>query len=67
MSAGSEFGAYAVQNANTLVHLPQLLESPSPDVVRLTCRMLADIASHKSLNSIVQDLHLLTQLVPLLK
>ncbi|KAJ6597576.1 armadillo-type protein [Mycena vulgaris] len=67
ISWGSERGARAVLDANALANLPQLLGSPNPEVVRLTCSMLANIARHPSLNPRVRDVHPLTQIVSLLK
>ncbi|KAJ6597573.1 armadillo-type protein [Mycena vulgaris] len=67
ISWGSERGARAVLDANALANLPQLLGSPNPEVVRLTCSMLANIARHPSLSSRVRDVHPLTQIVSLLE
>ncbi|KAJ7120196.1 armadillo-type protein [Mycena epipterygia] len=66
ISAGSEHGARAVVNAHALDHFSQLLQSPNPDVVRLTCWLLATIARHASLNSAVLELNPLTPLVLLM-
>ncbi|KAJ7120193.1 armadillo-type protein [Mycena epipterygia] len=67
ISAGSEHGARAVVVAHALDHFSQLLQSPNPDVVRLTCWLLANIARHASLNPAVLELHPFTRLVSLIQ
>ncbi|KAJ7026780.1 armadillo-type protein [Mycena alexandri] len=67
ISAGSEYGVRSLVKANILVQLPPLMESPNPDVVRLACKMLGEIAQHKAFTSAVLELRPLTRLVSLLK
>ncbi|KAJ7120194.1 hypothetical protein C8R44DRAFT_787755 [Mycena epipterygia] len=67
ISAGSEHGARAVVNAHVLDHFAQLVQSSNPDVVRLACWLLANIARHASLNPAVVELHPLIQLVSLMQ
>ncbi|KAF7359744.1 hypothetical protein MVEN_00699100 [Mycena venus] len=60
-------GAEAIVDAKTLDHLLKLLNSFSPDVRKLSCNLVGNLASHGPTVSLVLELRPCAQLVTLLR
>ncbi|KAJ6612541.1 armadillo-type protein [Mycena sp. CBHHK59/15] len=58
-------GAHTVVDAHALDLVPQLLDSPAEVVLQHTCKMLAQIAQHKTLTGAILDVKPCVQLVSL--
>jgi HEAT repeat protein len=60
-------GAQDIVDANALDHVLALLQSPSPDIRKRTCKLVGRLADHEATAPAVSDLKLCVQLAALLR
>ncbi|KAF7358477.1 hypothetical protein MVEN_00898200 [Mycena venus] len=60
-------GARGIIKANNIDHILELLESPNPEVQRLNCMLVGNLAAHESTAPAILKLKLCPQLVSLLR